>query len=242
MKKRWLFSFMFITACTLLSAQSNFLIGLLGGITQSQYVTPGGTETPIERVSFFSPNLGISFRHHFHDKFYWQTNLQYIQFGERVLQSDNLMWPSENDGNGNYVRNPDLPHRLEYQQKTDFLSLRAGLGYYLWRSEKFGLGLMPFAEADFFIKNKDEQRFVYDDGRIDSTSGLAYYGENTFRKANFSAGLALSLQAKLGSKFDFSLSPEAFYQLQSATVKTSPDTDTRRYFVLGLSAGIFYRL
>jgi len=242
MKKELLFSLCFLVGTTLLSAQSNCLIGLHGGVTQSKFVTPGGSIFNYDRVSFFSANVGVSLRQDFKEKFYWQTALQYVQFGERVVAQDDIRWPSENDGNGNYVRNPALPHRLEYQQKTDYVTLRAGLGYYLLRSEKFGLGVMPFAEAGYFIKNKDEKRLVYDNGNIDSSSGFDYYSDLEFRKVNASVGLALSFQAKVASKFDVFLAPDASYQLLSATVDNGSNASTRRYFVVGLNAGVFYRL
>lgn len=243
MKKRWPFSLVFVAATTLLSAQSNCLIGLHGGVTQSKLVTPGGSALlPADRVSFFSPNVGISLRQDFKEKFYWQTALQYVQFGERVVTEDDLRWPSEHNGAGGYVRDPALPHRLEYQQKTDYVTLRAGLGYYLLRSEKFRLGVMPFAEAGYFIKNKNEQRFVYDNGNIDSSSGIGYYGDLEFRSVNASVGLALSFQAKVASKFDVFLAPDASYQLLSANVDNGSVIGNRRYFVVGLNAGVFYRL
>ena len=243
MKKELLFCLAFGVVTNLLPAQSNCLIGLQGGVTQSKLVTPGGSIfRPLDRVSFFSPNVGISLRQDFKEKFYWQTALQYVQFGERVVQEDNLRWPSETDGNGSYVRDPSLPHRLEHQQKTDYVTLRAGAGYYLLRSEKFGLGVMPFAEAGFFIKNKNEQRLVYDNGNIDSSSGLEYYGDLEFRNVNVSVGLALSFQAKVASKFDVFLAPDASYQLLSATVENGSNISKRRYFVVGLNAGVFYRL
>jgi len=243
MEKRLIFSLCFLAGTTLLSAQSNCLIGLHGGVTQSKLVTPGGSIfRPADRVSFFSPNVGISLRQDFKEKFYWQTALQYVQFGERVVQEDNIRWPSENDGNGGYARDPNLPHRLEFQQKTDYLTLRAGVGYYLLHTEKFGLGVMPFAEAGYFIKNKAEERLIYDNGNIQSSSGVDYYGDSEFRNVNASVGLALSFQAKVASKFDVFLAPDASYQLLSATVENGVNTDTRRYFVVGLNAGVFYRL
>jgi len=243
MKKELLFSLCFLAGTTLLSAQSNCLLGLHGGVTQSQYIRPDGAHRAFSnREPLFSANVGISLRQDFKEKFYWQTTLQYLQFGQRVVVEDNLMWGSEHDGSGGYVRDPALPHRMEYQQKTDYLTLRAGLGYYLLRTEKFGLGVMPFAEAGFFIKNKDEQRLVYDNGNVDSSSGLDYYGEREFRKVNASAGLALSFQAKVASKFDVFLAPDASYQLLAATVGNGDNSDTRRYFAMGLNAGVFYRL
>ncbi|MFM9946743.1 MAG: outer membrane beta-barrel protein [Saprospiraceae bacterium] len=243
MKKELLFSLCFLAGTTLLSAQSNCLIGLHGGVTQSQYVSPDGLSSAIRsREPFFSANVGISLRQDFKEKFYWQTGLQYVQFGERVVAEDNLRWPSEHDGNGGYVRDPALPHRLEYEQKTDYVTLRAGVGYYLLRSEKFGLGVMPFAEAGFFIKNKNEQQFIYDDGNIDSSSGDGFFGDSEFRNVNASVGLALSFQAKVASKFDVFLAPDASYQLLSATVGNGADANKRRYFAGGLNAGVFYRL
>ncbi|NUO00332.1 MAG: hypothetical protein HUU01_06910 [Saprospiraceae bacterium] len=239
MKKRMLFCLTFAVAATLLSAQSNCFIGLHGGITQSRFYSPDGLNYANEREIFIRPNFGISLRHDFKEKFYWQANLQYQQFGEQVLLINDLRWPSEQDGNGGYTPDPNLPHRLEYYQKTDYVSFRAGVGYYLWRSEKFRLGVMPFAAADFFIKNKEEQRFVYDDGHFDSEPGTEYYGNGEFRKVNPAAGLALSFQAKLSPNLDVFLSPDATIQLMPTT--TGID-DTHRYHALGLNAGIFYRL
>ncbi len=243
MKKELLFCFVFMAAIPLVSAQSTCLIGLHGGVTQSKYVTPGGLSQPFHRQeSFFTANAGISLQQDFKEKFYWQTALHYVEFGDRVKTTEDLRWPSEYDVNGDYVRDPALPHRIRYQQKTDYVTLRAGAGYYLLRTEKFGLGVMPFAEAGFFIKNKNEQQLLYDDGKIDFNSGGGYYGDSAFRNVNASVGLALSFQAKVASKFDVFLAPDASYQLLSATVENGSNASTRRYFVVGLNAGVFYRL
>jgi len=240
MKKRLLFCFVFVVANTLLSAQSTCMIGLQSGVANSYYVSPDGLTNGGDRLPFYGLNIAGNLRHNFKGKFFWQAGLQYTQFGERILEDGNLRWPSEHDGNGNYVPDPSLPHRLEFVRKTDYFSFRAGLGYDLFSSEKFRMGVMPFAEANFLLSNNTELELYLDNGDLFNRS--EDQTDPDFRTVNASAGIALSFQAKVGSKFDLSLSPDVSYQLQSASVNNGDFSDTRRYFAVSLNAGVFYRL
>lgn len=240
MKKCFFCCFLFVMATTFLSAQSNCLIGLYGGVVNSYYLMPGGLKDAAERLPFYGPSFGVSFRHNLKGKSYLQAGLQYAKLGEKVVVAD-LKWGSETDGNGNYVRDPSLPHRLTMEQRTEYLSFRAGAGYYLLNAEKLRLGVMPFVEANVLLSNQNDRRFYFDDGSLDNI--MASSTEDfppTLRKFNTSAGLALSLEAKVSEKFDLFLAPEAAYQLQSAAVRNSPDT--HHYLSVGLNLGVFYRL
>lgn len=240
MNKKLLFCLVFAVVNTLLSAQSTCMIGLQSGVTNSYYLIRDEIINGAELLPFYGLTAAGNLRHNFKGKFFWQAGLHYTQFGERILADGNLRWPSEHDGNGVYVPDPSLPHRLEFLRKTDYFSFRAGLGYDLFSSEKFRIGVMPFAEANILLSNNNDRKLYLDNGDLFSHSENEI--DPDFRIVNASAGLALDFQAKVGSKFNLFLSPDVSYQLQPASVNNGDFSDTRRYFAVSLNAGVFYQL
>lgn len=246
MKKTFFYCSIFVFVTSFLSAQSTCSISLQAGMANSHYVRPGGLKDAAERLPFYGLNVGASLRHNFTAKFYWQAGLQYAQLGARIVTAD-LKWASEvstgSNGDLIYTRDPSLAHRLTWEQRTKYLSLRAGLGYYLLSSEKLRLGLMPFAEANMLLANKNEQGLYFDDGSLDHIGPLSEGEEEaSLRNLNISTGFAFSLEANITEKFALILSPEATYQLLPAPVRSQINDDTRRYFAVGLSLGAIYQL
>lgn len=235
MKKILFSSMLAITLASAVSAQSNTMIYVQGGIKQSIY-TASAWRT---RLPFYGLQLGGGLSHHLKGKFYWYTGLHYATLGERLLINDNFQWGSEHDGNGNYQPNPDLPHRRTAEQHTGYLSARLGMGYYLTNNERFRLKAMPFADVDFVWTNIRDERLYMDEHQ--TIYSIMSIEKSSLRSPNLSAGLALSFEVKVAGQFDVFISPEATYQLFHTTT-TAFGLSQQRHVACGLSIGAICRI
>lgn len=240
--KKTFFYCIFVFATSLLSAQSEYLMGFQAGVVQSHYASTGALTTNSQVNPYYGPNIGATFRKRIKEKYYWQAGLNYAQFGIRGNRKP-LTWPGEisQGPNGDFIYTPDpsLPHQLRQVQKSDYLSIRLGIGTYLARTEKFRIGLMPFAEANLFMANKHEEKQYYDDGSIKSFR-IEVQQPNEFRRVNTSIGVALSFEANISKQLYLCLSPDAAYQLLSVSAHSS--NHPNRYFAVGMNAGVLYLL
>ncbi len=245
MKKTLLLSLAFAFSTTLLFAQKPFLIGVQGGITQSDPVN----WTPLRRAntlnSIYTGSFGLNLRSRLNEKYYVQAGLHYTTLGYQTFITENIQWPSEfvPGPNGEVVYQPDpsLPHRKGQKITVDYFDLQAGVGFHILNVPQFRVGLMPFVEGNLLVGNQETIFLSYDNGKKEITHELQPRGCRNFRKFNLSAGFAFSAEFSLSPQVWLSFVPDFTYQFFALSTDADVDLSRVNYFSVGLNAGVFYQ-
>ncbi len=242
MKNILLFSLVFLCIHSTAFSQSGYRFFIQAGVAQSHQTVadlPGDTNA---YLPFRSLQFGGGLQQVFKERFYWQASVHHTTLGKRRIWADGLLWATDHDGMGGVTRplDPTMPRRATNEQRIAYFSFQAGLGYYLLKGEKFRIGAMPFAAANFLWSSKDQQRLYLGNGKLHSADEAT--PGDPMRKVNVSTGLALSIEAKITGQFSLFLSPEATYYLLPVTPAGTHPVIEQRYFSYGLNIGAVYHL
>ncbi len=128
--------------------QSNTSIDLIAGVDYSFRTLQASDEYQFildsrqQEAGKLNTRFGFNFNKKVADRWYLKTGLRLAGVGYTLRKLTNLRWPNEQDGNGMYVPDPNLPHEIRFTEDYWFLELpvmaRFELGQKRWT---------PFVEA-----------------------------------------------------------------------------------------------
>lgn len=198
MKKLLVFGLLFYLFSVQLQAQKNN-VSILFGPSAVRFLTDDVGQTKLESPIGYALGLDLARNLHTH----WQLKLG-IRYASWQIPRLNgpLQWPSEHDGNGGFLYDPNQYHYLIRDYKTqDAIQILPGVR---WQSNATDIHWTATAEVGFsaFLKNE----------------------EGISTKMHPTAGLALGAEWSLNSKLHVFAQPGCRIIFRDSTKRNTPES------------------
>jgi hypothetical protein len=191
------------------------------------------TQAPARRP-YYSLAPGIDYQRNMSDKFAFWGSLGLLSTGRHSINED-FRWPSEHDGQGNWVPDPNLPHKNERRVFLLFLSIQAGVKYYL-TDNQVRLFVQPYLEGDIFLSHRETRLLFLDNGDLDSKTSIAEpYVAN--RNVVFATGAGFGGEMELGDRFSLYLLGDGKFVLSNAVNALEGSV-----FIPAIRLGVLYKI
>ena len=228
--KKLLLSFGLLLSLTSLIAQS--AVGFHFSVGQSHSLAPLKSDAVKGYYSFAS---GFDYQHQLSERLFIYGGFGLLTSSEQTNIQNDLTWPSEHDGLGAYQRDPALPHSLDMRELVLFLSVQAGIKYYITKN-KIRLFAQPYLEENIFLAKQSSSVLFLDDGSTYSKKTISEPFQNS-KPFAFAMGLGLGAEMELGKRFTIYLMPEV--KLLFTDIST---VDNSKSLIPAARLGVWYKL
>ncbi len=186
------------------------------------------------RQPYYSIAPGIDYQHNTSDKFAFWSSLGVLSTGQHSTSND-LRWGSEHDDQGNWVPDPNLPHKAERRIFLLYLSIQAGVKYYL-TDNRIRLFVQPYLEGDAFLSHRETNLLFLDNGDLNSKTSVT---EPYVVKQNivFATGAGFGGEMELGDRFSLYLLCDGKFML-TKTVSNAEGS----VFIPAIRLGVLYKI
>lgn len=189
------------------------LFGVVSGAAQSSvgfYLGGGWSHItgPLRSAvnqDYYSISPGFDFQYQIKERWYIYSGISFLSLGEESLNKD-LRWGSEHNGQGDYIPNSELPHKISIHSFLFYLSTQLGVKYY-FGGEKFRFFVQSHIDGNILVRDRVTRTYWLDNGEVSSSSSEIGALEHT-KAIVLGTGLGFGIEMALSSEFSFQFIPE----------------------------------
>ena len=236
MKNIFLLTVLLLSTFSLNAQHSDWSFGMQISAYRTEFVK---TILPTDKKPHEAFSTGFTVAKEINQRFMLVGGLSFAMYGDSYFAND-LRWGTQHDGQGGFDENIPSGEDITsvgFDYNYFFANARIGLNTYL-NNGRFRLFAYPFLETNIYLTNNRKTEIGYIDGSF-ATNPVEKNITTDFRRANFSAGFGLGLEAALSSKIKLYLMPNTSYMLRGMS-KSAPNG--ARYWSTGGTLGLHYQL